>query len=64
MAEKLAKWSQSAWRMLAEVEAEKRERQGPRVDLATALSEPDPVIRAALLRAVGIDVESTAEEQQ
>lgn len=63
VADRLAKWNASAWRMLSEVEAECRESSAS-VDLATAMSEPDPAIRAALLRHAGIDVDLPDSEVQ
>lgn len=61
VADKLASWTAKAWQMLSEVEAECRESTA-KVDLSTAMSEPDPVIRAALLRHAGIDVDLPESE--
>lgn len=61
VADRLAKWNAAAWRMLSELEAERRA-ESVKVDLSTAMSEPDPVIRAALVRHAGIDVDLPASE--
>lgn len=59
IADRVEKWGARVQHDLAELDAEQ---SGTRVDLATALSEPHPVLRAALLRAAGIEVEALEEE--
>jgi hypothetical protein len=53
------RWATRVEQVLGELE---REAHGERVSLAVALSESNPVIRAALLRRAGIDVETLPEE--
>lgn len=61
VADRLEKWSNRAEQVLTELEQETR---GASVSVAQALSEPHPVLRAALLRAAGIPVDELEEEAE
>jgi hypothetical protein len=59
--DRLERWASRVEQIVADLE---REQHGERIPLAVALSEPNPVIRAALLRQLGLKVGTLPEEAE